>query len=128
MAVLRIQRDHYATKKESRRPWGPWGKSEDQRPNLAKYRKWDYLNKMATSVVQSGGMKTDSRRPLAKGQIWKTRAADIEILALGESFIHYKVTARLGQRQVSAQLSGIEAMENYLRTNQARLLDRAPCN
>jgi hypothetical protein len=73
-------------------------------------------------------MKTDSKRPLAKGQVWKTRAADIEILALGESCIHYKITSRLGLRQVSAQLSGIEAMENYLRANQARLLGGAPCN
>ena len=66
-------------------------------------------------------MNVGNRRGLAKGQIWKTRAADIEILALGQSCIHYKVTARLGQRHVSAQLSGIEAMENYLRTNQAQL-------
>jgi hypothetical protein len=66
-------------------------------------------------------MNADDRRPLAKGQIWKTRAADIEILALGQSCIHYKVTANLGPRLISAQLSGIEAMENYLRTNQAEL-------
>ncbi len=72
-------------------------------------------------------MQVVKQRPLAKGQVWKTRAADIEILALGQSCIHYKVTARLGQRLVSAQLSGIEAMENYLRTNQAQL-SPPPCN
>jgi hypothetical protein len=73
-------------------------------------------------------MNADSRRSLAKGQVWKTRAADIEILALGQSCIHYKVTARLGQTHVSAQLSGIEAMENYLRTRQAQLSQPLPCN
>jgi hypothetical protein len=72
-------------------------------------------------------MHMDQQRHLAKGQVWKTRAADIEILALGQSCIHYKVTARLGLRHVSAQLSGIEAMENYLRTNQAQL-SPPPCN
>ena len=65
--------------------------------------------------------KADSQTPLAKGQIWKTRAAHIEIVALGEELIHYKITNQLGAPQVSAQLSGIEAMANYLKTNQARL-------
>lgn len=68
-------------------------------------------------------MKIKGQRPngLAKGQIWKTRAADIEILALGRRLIHYKITKQLGQKGVSAQISGIEAMENYLRSNSARL-------
>jgi hypothetical protein len=68
-------------------------------------------------------MKIKGQRPngLAKGQIWKTRAADIEILALGRRLIHYKVTRQLGQKEVSAQISGIEAMENYLKSNAARL-------
>jgi hypothetical protein len=73
-------------------------------------------------------MKTNSQRPLAKGQIWKTRAADIEIMALGKSFIHYKVTRQFGVRHVSAQVSGIEAMENYLLTNAARLVRGASSN
>ncbi len=68
-------------------------------------------------------MKMKAQRPnaLAKGQVWKTRAADIEILALGRRLIHYKITKQLGQKEVSAQISGIEAMENYLKTNSARL-------
>jgi hypothetical protein len=68
-------------------------------------------------------MKIKGRRSngLAKGQIWKTRAADIEILALGRRLIHYKITRQLGQKEVSAQISGIEAMENYLKSNAARL-------
>jgi len=58
---------------------------------------------------------------LAKGQVWKTRAAAIEILALGRRLIHYRITRELGQREVSAQISGIEAMEKYLKSNAARL-------
>ena len=64
----------------------------------------------------------ETRQPLAKGQVWKTRAASIEIVALGKRLIHYRISHTLGRRRVSAQLSGIEAMENYLRTNAAQLV------
>ena len=67
-------------------------------------------------------------RPLAKGQVWKTRAADIEIVALGKELIHYKITKQFGRKHVSAQISGIEAMAKYLETNKARLVTGAPAN
>jgi len=67
-------------------------------------------------------METNSPGPLAQGQVWKTRAADIEIVALGERLIHYRITRQFGQKRVSAQISGIEAMANYLATNTARLV------
>jgi len=70
-------------------------------------------------------MTIDEIRALAPGQIWRTRAAAIEILRLGESFIYYKVTKLLGQRRVSAQVSCVEAMANYLRANEARLVKSA---
>jgi hypothetical protein len=67
------------------------------------------------------------KRRLARGQVWKTRAADIEIVALGKRLIHYRITKQLGRKAVSAQISGIEAMgieamENYLHTNAAQLV------
>ena len=67
-------------------------------------------------------VKSHSRQSLAKGQIWKTGAADIEIVALGKSLIHYKITKQFGRKRMSAQISGIEAMANYLATNEARLV------
>ena len=73
-------------------------------------------------------MISNSRRPLAKGQIWKTRAADIEIVALGKSLIHYRITKQFGPKRVSAQISGIEAMANYLVANAARLVKGASTN
>ena len=68
-------------------------------------------------------MQTSSQgnRVLAKGQVWKTPMADFEIMALGRDFIYYKVTKQLGAKRVGAQISGIEAMENYLKANKARL-------
>jgi hypothetical protein len=70
-------------------------------------------------------MNTTDTRPLARGQIWKTRVADIEILGLGKRRIHYRITNQLGRKQVSAQISGIAAMANYLRANQAQLVASA---
>jgi hypothetical protein len=67
-------------------------------------------------------MKLQTKRPLAKGQVWQTRAANIEIVGLGKRLIHYKISKQLDLRRVSAQISGIEAMENYLRDNKARLI------
>jgi len=73
-------------------------------------------------------MEANSPGPLAKGQIWKTRAADIEIVALGKSLIHYRITKQFGRKRVSAQISGIEAMANYLAANEARLVKGASAN
>jgi hypothetical protein len=67
-------------------------------------------------------VKTHGGRALASGQVWKTSAANIEIVALGKRLIHYRITKQLGRKGVSAQISGIEAMENYLKTNEARLV------
>ena len=73
-------------------------------------------------------LQTQRRPPLAKGQIWKTQAADIEIVALSKELIHYRITRQFGHKRVSAQISGIEAMANYLETNQARLVQGPSAN
>ena len=68
-------------------------------------------------------MKQDAGRArvLAEGQVWRTGAADIEVVGLGKRFIHYRITRHLEPRQVSSQISAVEPMRNYLRANQARL-------
>ena len=73
-------------------------------------------------------IKTQRRRSLAKGQVWKTSAADIEIVGLGKRLIHYKITKQFGGKWVSAQISGIEAMANYLEANEARLVQGHSAN
>ena len=73
-------------------------------------------------------IRVQSHRSLAKGQVWKTQAADIEIVALGKQIIHYRITRQFGTKQVSAQMSGIAAMANYLETNAARLVRGASTN
>lgn len=73
-------------------------------------------------------MMIKSKGCLASGQVWRTSAADIEILKLGKRLIHYRITKQLGHKRVDAQLSGIEAMANYLKANQARLVKGASRN
>jgi hypothetical protein len=67
-------------------------------------------------------VKSNSPGTLAKGQVWKTRAVDIEIVALGKRLIQYRITKQFGRKGVSSQISGIEAMANYLAANAARLV------
>ncbi len=67
-------------------------------------------------------IKSQRRKPLAKGQVWRTRAANIEIVGLGKRLIHYRITRQFGPKHVSAQISGIDAMSKYLELHQAQLV------
>ncbi len=65
--------------------------------------------------------EAEQEQTLVKGQIWETKAANIEVLGVANGFVHYKVTTAVGGRRVSAQISGLEPMANYLMLNRARL-------
>lgn len=70
-------------------------------------------------------MRTTRRKlalPLAKGQLWKINDAYIQIVEHGKRLIHYKMMKNVGQRGVFTHMSAIGALEDYLRTNQARLI------
>jgi len=70
-------------------------------------------------------MKSNNNRvtePLAKGQLWKTNDTYVQIVELGKRLIHYKMPRQLGQRAVKTHTVGIETLESYLKTNQARLV------
>jgi hypothetical protein len=74
-------------------------------------------------------MQTNASSPvLSEGQVWKTDAANIEIVALGKELIHYRVTHELGRKRVSSQISGIAPMEQYLKDNAARLVQPSSRN
>jgi len=63
--------------------------------------------------------------PLAKGQLWKTDSAYVQIVELGKRLIHYKMPRQLGQRAVKTHTVGIETLESYLKDNQAQLVESA---
>lgn len=70
--------------------------------------------------------KTRRRGPaLSKGQLWKTDQAYIHIVELGKTLLHYRMTRSLKQRGVITQMSAIETMADYLKSNEARLVRNA---
>jgi len=64
---------------------------------------------------------------LAKGQRWKTKDAYVEIVQLGKTLIDYKLLRELGQRR-RTQTTTFKSMEDYLTTNEARLIKGASRN
>lgn len=58
---------------------------------------------------------------LARGQLWKTENAYIQIVDLGKRLIDYRMMRQLGQSR-RTQTSTIETMEKYLKSNEARLM------
>ena len=69
-------------------------------------------------------IKANTRKSLpalARGQLWKTENAYIQIVDLGKRLIDYRMMRQLGQSR-RTQTSTIEMMENYLKTNEARLM------
>ncbi len=67
-------------------------------------------------------LRQPNHKPLAKGQVWQTCAAHIEIVRLGKDLIHYRIANRLKPRRMSAQISGIEPLLKYLDANRATLV------
>lgn len=70
-------------------------------------------------------MKTNeikSSPALARGQLWRTETGHIRIMELGKMLVHYKMSKDLRRRQ-KTQMSRIDNMEVYLRTNRAQLVE-----
>ena len=59
---------------------------------------------------------------MAKGQLWKTEDAHIQIVDLGKMLVHYKMLRDLRQMR-RTQMSRIDTMEGYLKTNKAQLVE-----
>ncbi len=70
-------------------------------------------------------MKTNGKKPLpalARGQLWSTAKGHIRIVELGKMLVHYKMLRDL--RQMSrTQMSRIDSMEGYLKTNGGQLVE-----
>jgi hypothetical protein len=70
-------------------------------------------------------MKTNGKKStpaLAKGQLWKTEQGHIQIVDLGKMLVHYKMLRDLRQMR-RTQMSRIDTMEGYLKTNRAQLVE-----
>ena len=72
-------------------------------------------------------MKTNGKKSspaLAKGQLWSTAKGHIKIVELGKMLVHYKMLSELGQMR-RTQMSRIDSMEVYLKTNRAQLVEES---
>jgi hypothetical protein len=70
-------------------------------------------------------MKTNLKKSspaLAKGQLWRTEHVHIRIVELGKMLVHYKMLRDLHQMR-RTQMSRIDNMEVYLKTNGAQLVE-----
>jgi hypothetical protein len=70
-------------------------------------------------------MKTKGKKPspaLAKGQLWRTEQGHIRIVDLGKMLVHYKMLRELHQMR-RTQMSRIDTMVGYLKTNRAQLVE-----
>jgi hypothetical protein len=62
-----------------------------------------------------------NRFTLAQGQVWKTKDSHVEIVQLGKLLVHYRMLKGLKQTR-RTQISRVDAVEDYLKTNQAKLV------
>jgi hypothetical protein len=72
-------------------------------------------------------MKTSRRKSspaLAKGQVWRTKDRHIRIVELGKMLVHYKMLRDLRQMR-RTQMSRIDSMQDYLKTNEAQLVEKS---
>ena len=66
--------------------------------------------------------RKESSPALAKGQLWSTAKGHIKIVELGKMLVHYKMLRDLRQAR-RTQISRIDSMEAYLKTNRAQLAE-----
>ena len=66
-----------------------------------------------------------SKAELAKGQVWKTGNAYVQVMDRGKRLISYKMMKERGQRAVRTQMSGIADVESFLKANEAELVETA---
>ena len=72
-------------------------------------------------------MKTNGKKPspaLAKGQLWRTEDCHIQIVELGKMLVHYKMLRDVRQMR-RTQMSRIDSMVVYLKTNRAELVENS---
>ena len=66
-----------------------------------------------------------SEAELAKGKVWRTGDAYLQIVDRGKRLISYKMMKEQGQRAVRTQMSGIAEVEPFLKANDAELIETA---
>jgi hypothetical protein len=61
--------------------------------------------------------------PLTEGQLWKTDNDYIQICHIGKRLIDYKMMKEPGQRRAWTHVTGIDTLQEYLKTQKAALVN-----
>ena len=77
---------------------------------------------MSDSVYMKNNRKK-SEAELAKGQVWRTGDAYLQIMDRGKKLISYKMMKKRGEKAVRTHMSGIGDVEAYLKANAAELVE-----
>jgi hypothetical protein len=78
-----------------------------------------------SDLLHMNNKRKKSAAELAKGQVWRTGDAYLQIMDRGKRLISYKVMKKRGERAVRMQMSGIADVEAYLKANGAKLVETA---
>ena len=81
-------------------------------------------SRMRTTTAHN---RKTSSPALAKGQLWKTKESYIQITDIGKTLVDYRMMRKLGQMR-RTQTTVHATMEDYLKTNKARLVEGASRN
>lgn len=66
--------------------------------------------------------KSKTATSLAKDQLWKVNGEYLQIVDLGKTLIHYKMSPGLKQRGVPVRMTAIDTVQKYLKTHKAVLV------
>ncbi len=64
-------------------------------------------------------------KPLETGQVWRMQDSNLEVDLVGKLLVHYKLIKAQAKRTPTS-ISGIAAVEKYLKTNKAILIREQP--
>ena len=65
--------------------------------------------------------KTSSLPTLEKGQLWKTKTAHVEIMAMGKLLAHYRYFTG-GQVRVATTMARVRLIQDHLMANGGKLV------
>jgi hypothetical protein len=83
------------------------------------------VSKRPSPKKSTAARKRPAMPAIAIGQMWKLENGHLQITGMGRLLASYKVFRVPGQKGVQTQMSGIEGLQKYLRTNKAGLMHAA---
>ena len=83
---------------------------------------------MQTRSVKPVARKAKASHPpsLVKGQIWKVKDTYVQVVDAGKTLIHYTMSPKPRQRGLRVHMATRETVLEFLKSNQAKLVEELP--